>query len=442
MQVDDPLKKVADTIRNSATIKVISMGVLILLLLIPSSMVSSLIREREQRKESVVSEINEKWGGSQVITGPFVTVPFKAYYKDEDNQLKYSIQYLHVLPETLKIECRIDPQIRYRSIYEAVLYNSKISISGNFGEIRELEKTMSEDDILWNRSVISVGISDMKGIKNDIVFAFADQEYKASPGLLTQDIAASGVKADIELSQEQSYSFSIELDLDGSEQLHFIPAGETTELRMVSTWQSPSFNGEFLPSERTVSADGFEAKWNVLQFNRNYPQAWVGNRYKVADSAFGLQLIITADLYQKTMRMSKYALMFIVFTFSAFFCAEIISRKRVHPIQYLMIGLAVVLFYVLLLSISEHVNFDMSYLISAIAITLLISLYSKGILMGRKFSLILGGILAGLYAFLYVILQLEGYSLLLGSLALFVILAGIMYLTRRIDWYNLSGEKE
>lgn len=442
MQSEDPLKKIADTIRNSATIKVISMGILILLLLIPSSMVSSLVRERELRKESVVREINDKWGGSQVVTGPFVTVPFKSYYKDEDNQLKFTIQYLHLLPETLSIECVIDPQIRYRSIYEAVLYNSKLKISGNFGNLSAVEQSMPDEDILWDRAVISLGISDMKGIKDDIVFIFDGIEYRASPGLITQDVSASGVKAVIAVTEDTSCTFSTELDLDGSEQLHFIPVGESTGVHMVSTWDAPGFNGEFLPAERYVTADGFDARWTVLQFNRNFPQAWIGNRYKVDDSAFGLELVITADLYQKTMRMSKYSLMFIVFTFSAFFCAEIISRKRVHPIQYLMIGLAIVLFYVLLLSISEHINFDISYLVSAIAITILVTLYAKGIGMGRNFSLILAAILAALYTFLYIILQLEGYSLLLGSLALFAILAGVMYLTRKIDWYHLTSDQE
>lgn len=442
MNSQDAYKRTSDLIRNSATVKIVSIGLLILLLLIPSSMVSTLIHERESRKETVVQEINQKWGSSQIISGPFFTLPFKVYDRNQEDQLKYNIQYLYLLPEKVEISGDIEPHIRYRSIYEAVLYHSKIIMSGNFAIPNLGQSDISPEDVLWDKAIFSIGITDMKGIKENIVIRFNDQDYKATPGLKTNHVASSGVQALIPLSLNNiDNAFSFHLYLNGSHQLHFTPVGETTNLTLKSSWPSPSFNGSFLPSNREITNQGFTADWAVLHFNRNYPQFWTGNQYKVNESSFGVELIITADLYQKAMRISKYSLMFIVFTFSAFFFAEIINRKRVHPIQYLLIGLAVILFYVLLLSISEHFSFDIAYLISAIAITTTITSYSKWILKSKYFTVTVCGILIILYSYLYIVLQLEDYALLMGSIGLFIILTTVMYITRKIDWYNLGKEQ-
>jgi len=442
MNSQDPYKKTSDFIRNSATIKMVAVGLLILVLLIPSAMVSSLIFERESRKEMVIKEINQKWGNSQTIVGPFFTLPYKLFYKNKDGQLKHNIHYLHLLPENVDISGDIEPQIRYRSIYEAVLYNGKISLSGSFTIPNLSEVNISSEDVLWDKAVFSIGITDMAGIKEAVVVRFNNQDFKATPGLKTTNIASSGVQASIPLSPSNKHnSFSFRLDLNGSQQLHFSPVGETTNLTLNSSWTSPGFNGSFLPAKREITNKGFTADWTVLHLNRNYPQLWSGNQYKVNESSFGVKFIITADLYQKTMRISKYSVMFIVFTFLAFFFSEIINRKRVHPIQYLLIGLAVILFYVLLLSISEHVNFDIAYIVSAIAITGMITGYSKGILKNKLFTLTVSGILIVLYAYLYIVLQLEDYALLMGSIGLFIILTAVMYITRKIDWYNLDKEQ-
>lgn len=441
MNSPDLPTKTTNFIRNSATVKIFTIGLLVLVLLIPSSMVSSLIAERESRKETVVQEINKKWGNSQCITGPFFILPYKSYYKDKDDELKYNIHHLHLLPEKVAIAGEIEQHIRYRSIYEAVLYESKITVDGSFAIPNLNQHNISPDDVLWDKTAFSIGITDLKGIKEDIIIKFNDQEFKAAPGLQTTVIAASGVQALIPLSRNnKDHSFSFRLALNGSRQLHFTPVGETTKLALKSSWPSPSFSGSFLPANRQITNKGFTADWEILHFNRNYPQLWTGDRYKVDESAFGVELVITADLYQKTMRISKYSMMFIIFTFAAFFFAEIISRKRVHPIQYLLIGLAVVLFYLLLLAISEHFNFDIAYLISALAITATITGYSKGILQSNYFTLTVCGILIILYAYLYIVLQLEDYALLMGSIGLFVILTTVMFLTRKIDWYDLGKE--
>jgi len=436
MDTQETLRKTGSFIKNSATIKIISIGILVLVLLIPSLMVSSLLKERESRRDSVVEEINEKWGNRQTITGPFITVPYKSYYKNAQGVLRYKTHYLHILPENIEITGKIDPHIRYRSIYEAVLYNTQIDIKGNFTIPALHESNIDPKNVLWNKAIFSLGVSDMKGIQENIDITYNNKSYKGSPGLKTKDVASSGVRSVIPLSPtEGDNTFALRLNLNGSEELHFIPVGETTRVDLESTWPSPSFNGTFLPTTREVSDEGFSAAWNILHLNRAFPQFWKGKSYNVTGSSFGLKLLITADVYQKSIRISKYALMFIIFTFAAFFLAETINKQRVHPIQYILVGLTIVIFYVLLLSISEHINYDFAYIVSAAATTAVITAYSRAVLGNNRFAITMCGILIILYGYLYTLLQLEDYALLMGSIGLFVVLVTVMYVTRKIDWY-------
>ncbi|MCI5192960.1 MAG: cell envelope integrity protein CreD [Candidatus Electrothrix sp. AU1_5] len=427
-------------IRTSATLKIIAIGILVLVLQIPASMISSVMYERESRRNTVVQEINSKWGWSQTVTGPFFTIPFKEFYTDRNKEEKVRIKYFHLLPEQLTITGAVTPHIRYRSLYEAVLYTTQLKVSGRFTVPPLAQLTISPENILWDKALFSIGISDMRGIQEQITVTWNGVTHEVTPGLQTKDIASAGVSSLIPLSptagaSSSSLNFALQLHLNGSEKISFIPVAEETVVKLTSDWPSPSFNGAFLPATRKVDEQGFSASWKVLHLNRNFPQVWQGNRYKVDEAAFGLKLLITADIYQKSIRISKYALMFIVFTFSAFFFTEIINRKRVHPIQYLLIGLAVTLFYVLLLSISEHLNFNIAYLLSAGAITCLITGYSQGILRNKYFTLTVCALLLILYAYLYIVLQLEDYALLMGALGLFAVLTTVMYLTRKVDWY-------
>jgi inner membrane protein len=443
MENESAFKKTGDFIRTSATVKIFSIGILIIILLIPIAMVSSLMHERQSRRDSVVGEIYEKWGFSQNITGPFFTVPYKSFYKDKNDKAQFNIQYFHILPKNLNISGQIDPTIRYRSIYEAVLYNAKLKFSGNFIVPNGAELNISPENILWDQAVFSVGITDMRGIQDSIVIKYKDKDYNVSPGLKTTDIASSGVTSIIPLSvADNNNTFSFELDVNGSEQIHFIPVGESTFVNIKSNWASPSFNGAFLPTKREITNKGFTADWKILHLNRNFPQFWEGNRYSVEQSSFGLKFIITADVYQKSIRVFKYAVMFVIFTFAAFFFSEIINKHRVHPIQYILVGLAVILFYVLVLSVSEHISFNYAYLLSAAAITLLITAYSKAIIKNKAFTLTVFGILAVLYSYLFIVLQLEDYALVTGSIGLLIMLSIVMYISRKIDWYSLNKEKD
>ena len=435
----DIVKKTANYIRRSITLKIFSIGFLILVLLIPASMIKNLIRERESRRDSVVMEISEKWGESQTITGPFISVPYKTFFKDDEGKTRSNLNYLHILPERLDISGVISPEVRYRSLFEAVLYNVRLNVKGNFKLPPLNQLNIDTKNILWDKASLSLGISDMRGIKDRITFTFNQTGYDASPGLKTTDLASAGVSTLIKpLTANEANDFSFDLNLNGSEQLSFIPVGETNSVRISSGWPSPSFNGAFLPVTREVAEDGFTADWKVLHLNRNYPQFWQNAQYNVSSSAFGTKLILTADIYQKSTRLAKYAIMFLVFTFAAFFFSEIINRQRIHPIQYILIGLAILIFYTLVLSLSEYIHFNYAYILSALSVTLLISGYARAIISNTRFSLTILGILTILYCYLFIVLQLEDYALILGSLGLLSILTLVMYITRKIDWYEVE----
>ena len=283
----------------------------------------------------------------------------------------------------------------------------------------------------------------MRGIQDKIVISFNKSAYDANPGLKTTDLAAAGVSTLIKpLLPNEANNFSFDLNLNGSEQISLIPVGESNTVKINSSWPSPSFNGAFLPATREVRKDGFSASWKILHLNRNYPQFWEGAQYKVTQSAFGVKLILMADIYQKSMRLAKYSIMFLLFTFATFFFSEIINKQRIHPIQYILIGMAILIFYTLVLSLSEHMHFNYAYIISAASVTLIISGYAKAIISNSRFALTIFGILTILYCYLFIILQLEDYALIIGSIGLLIILTIVMYITRKINWYAIETSQQ
>ena len=441
MNATDAIRKASRKIGHSATFKLATIGALILVLLIPVSMVESLIRERNHRKKGVIDEINHKWGQAQTIIGPVVTIPYLKYVEGKNGKTTTVTRYLHLLPDTVNIDSLISPEIRYRGIYEAVLYNTILSIDGSFPQIPIDDLRIPNENILWSGAFISLGITDMRGIKERMIATFKGERLLMEPGIETPDVIQAGTSAGVHIDNtKKSYPFHFELNLNGSQQINFSPVGKLTTVNVRSEWKDPSFVGAFLPIERKITAEGFSAIWKILHLNRNFPQYWKGSGHDLSKSAFGVKLFNPVDVHQKTMRTAKYALMFIVFTFMAFFISEVLNRQRVHPVQYLLIGLAIIIFYTLLLSISEQFNFGVAYLISAGANIGLITGYAKAILKSRPVTVMVGGILTALYAYLYILLQLEDYALLMGSVGLFLVLAAVMYLTRKIDWYAIQTE--
>ncbi|MDG1476572.1 MAG: cell envelope integrity protein CreD, partial [Vicingaceae bacterium] len=306
---------------------------------------------------------------------------------------------------------------------------------------------------------VSVGIPDMKGIRDNIQLKWNDESYAFNPGIESNDVIGSGVSTKVEIqpakedgltedesaidSTKNDFNFSFDLNLNGSSFLKFIPIGKETNVNLNSDWAHPSFTGASLPDKHEITAEGFTAHWKELHLNRNYPQQWLGNSHNINNSTFGVDLLLAVDEYQKSTRSAKYAIMFISFTFLIFFFIEIRNKKRIHPIQFILVGLALTIFYALLLSLSEHIHFNNAYLIASTAIIVMIGAYSITIFKNGKLTALMTGVLTLLYGFIFTILQLEDYALLMGSIGLFIVLAVIMYLSRKIDWYAIAkGKKE
>lgn len=451
MEKQTLMEKANNWARNSISLKLFSIGVLILILLIPSSMLTSLIHERENIRDGAVGEVSAKWGNSQIIGGPVLSIPYSIVLKNEQGKTESEIRYAHFLPDEINITGNINPEKRYRGIYVVVLYNTKLTVKGSFAFPKLDELNVPIENFILKDAFISVGITDMKGIKDNILFHLNDSSFYFNPGIVTDDIFKSGISFPINLAQikEDKYTFDFCLNINGSKDLSFLPFGKETNVTLSSAWSNPSFTGAFLPENRNVHEQGFKATWKVLQLNRNYPQQGLGafinsknNKEDIEDNdaAFGVKLLLPIDEYQKTMRSTKYNVMFIILTFLTFFFVEILNKNRIHPIQYLLIGFAICLFYVLLLSISEHLKFDTSYLLSCICILALITFYAKNIFKSFFITALICIILAIFYGFFYSLLQLQDYALLMGSVGLLLILGTIMYLTRNIDWYSISKD--
>lgn len=432
--------------KNSVGLRMIIIAALTLLMLLPVSFVENLIYEREARRDEAVQEISSKWGGTQTISGPILEIPYKTLVRQERQNdkgvtttfMEEITDYIHILPENLRVSATLTPEIRYRGIYQVILYRSKITISGTFLSNGIKELGITPENILWGEAALSLGLGDLKGIKSAINIRYNDTTYSANPGLLSTQVLSQGITIRPPVSSTEKSDFTVELDLNGSTELFFVPVGRETTVQVEAGWGNPSFMGAYLPETREVSTEKFKASWKILHLNRNYPQIWTGNSYAIKESAFGVKLIPGIDEYQKTMRTAKYAIMFLALTFLAFFMVEVLTRRVIHPIQYVLIGLALVIFYTLLLSISEQMNFNRAYWIASIAIIALITLYTRSVLSNTLATVIILGILTVLYGFLFIILQLQDYALLLGSIGLFVILAIVMYITRNIDWFALG----
>lgn len=428
---------------NSVITRLAVIGCLIMILLIPVEMIKGIIHEREIRRQDVVTEVSSKWGREQTIAGPILSVPYTVYTTDDKGNKKSTTSHAHILPDQLTITGVVKPEIRYRGIYEVVLYNAELQVNADFRKNAFTDLGIDAKDIHWDGATVSIGLPDLRGVKENNLVTWNNESFPINPGIGAVPVMESGVSTRVPLSpQQDKYSFKMHLNLNGSGQINFVPLGKVTTVQLTSPWKNPSFTGLFLPDERVINEQGFAATWKILHLNRNYPQQWTGKNEKVLDSAFGTKFFCPVDEYQKSMRSAKYAILFILLTLVAFFLTEVTNNTRVHPVQYLLIGFAICLFYLLLLSVSEHTSFATAYLISATASTLLVTSYSKSILKSTPVAVTIGSLMTCLYGFLYVTMQLEDYALLIGSIGMFAVLGGVMYLTRKIDWYTLSSANQ
>ncbi|PHI19739.1 cell envelope integrity protein CreD [Lewinellaceae bacterium SD302] len=455
-----------DWARRSVTLKLIIIGVLILFLLIPTALLDDLIRGRQRLRDNAQVEVASKWGLTQEIGGPVISVPYREEVivtVDDEQKISYREGYAHFLPDEINIDGQLDPEQRYRGLFVVVLYNTQLKVQGRFDGFDAAALGVPAEALQWSKAKLIVGISDMTGVQSAIDVNLNGKFFSMGPGVPNGEVFASGASQSLPLDGSgDSLIFNFDLNLNGSSAIYFRPFGKQTNVKLTGGWGDPSFDGTFLPKEREVSTEGFSASWEVLQLNRNYPQQGTGSYipksqgftssstyyydegsvgYNDGADRFGLRLLLPVDEYKKIYRSTNFAYLFIFITFLAYFFIEVLNRRRVHPIQYLLIGAAILLFYVMLLSISEHLTFNTAYWISAVAVAGLISMYSWFILRNTKLTALIGAMLMILYLYFFSLLQLQDYALLFGSIGLFLILAVIMYLTRNVDWYGI-GQNE
>lgn len=435
-------------------IKLGAVGLLILLLMIPLLMIDGMVSERQRLREGVLEDIASSSSRAQQITGPILVVPYRKTVREWKTHEKSGQRYLeereyrdrlYFLPERFAVDGVVSSEARSRGIYQARLYHSDSQVSGHFQVPAQYGIREDFADYRFEPAFLSIGISDIRGIENDLRLRLNGAELPFAAGT-ADNLLSNGVHAplpvlDVASGQRLDYAFNLKLQGTGS--LSVTPVGRDTQVQLRSDWPHPSFVGEFLPQQREITAQGFSAHWQTSFFATNLEEVLAdcvsGDRCHVfGQRYFGVSFVDPVDQYLKTERAIKYALLFIALTFAGFFLFEVLKRLAVHPVQYGLVGLALALFYLLLLSLSEHLPFALAYGLSSGACVLLLAIYLSAVLHSALRGGLFGLALSLLYALLYGLLSAEDYALLMGSLLVFALLAGVMLLTRKLDWYALG----
>ena len=422
---------------NKLLIKGLITGGLILLMLIPTIFINNLITEREARQKEVVKEVSSKWASAQTLSGPYLVLPYTENAVNGEGKPVVIKKQLIVLAKELTVSGNIYPENRPRSIYKVLLYKSALSLKGSFKP--NWPTDINTANIDFTNARLCFGLSDFKGIEEEIFINFNGQKLALSPGLPLNDLDSIGLSVPVSFTFDaikEGIAYDMQVKIKGSEQLHFMPLAANSRFAINSPWPNPSFDGNSLPNDRQVSEKGFSAKWNFNQANLPFGTVMQQGSFNKANLAFGVSMVQPADQYNKTMRSTKYAILFIGLTFALFFIVEIMQRKPFHPVQYVLVGLALVIFYTLLLSISEYILFDQAYLIAASATIALITMYAKSHFNSWSSAAVFAAVLSGLYGFIFILIRLEDTALIVGSIGLFIVLALVMYVSRKINWYG------
>jgi inner membrane protein len=426
--------------------KLLMLAALVFITWIATMFVWGVIQDRESRQETASAETSEQWSRPQMIAGPVITIPVEKTNVTTTGERVVNTTTLTLLPQKLSYESQVESQTLSRGVYETPVYTTTVNGSGSF-DITDIDTAASaHTQILWDKAVVSINVSDTRGISSMFDLTVNGDKYPMLPSSEFTTLNGSGVHANVSIDPNQpDYTFSFELPLKGSREISFLPLGEDTNVLVKSDWNAPSFTGEFLPEERTITESGFEATWKITSYGKNLPQYWIGNSSIVdgeslISKSFGVGLYQEVDFYTMVDRSTKYSILFITLTFLTFFMYEVLAGLRIHPVQYLLVGLAIALFYLLLLSFAEIIGFLPAYLVAAIATTVLITGYCFSVLKAKKHAFSIAALLTALYGYLYILLQMDQYSLLFGSVLLFGVLATVMYITRDLDWYSLNNK--
>ncbi|HKE93222.1 MAG TPA: cell envelope integrity protein CreD [Povalibacter sp.] len=432
---------------GSLGVKIVVIGALVALLLIPLMMLQGLVSERASLREQAYAKVARGWGGEQIVGGPILTIPTECVVTEGD-KTRVERSDIYLLPAQLDVnaELKLETEPRYVGIYAVPVYQSHLRLVGQY-DFASLRPFLDRPGVtyLWDQARLRLPLSEVRSLREVQQAHLADRQITFGPagrGLYP------GIEAPIDsaiLTRMEPVKFDFTLVLAGSRDFSVLPLGSVTTVELRSDWPHPSFQGAFLPVERTITDSGFEARWQVLELNRSYRQAWMEDEVEAPTlllSSFGVGLYQTVDVYQRSERAVKYALLFIALTFLTFFAWEQISGIRIHPLQYLLVGLALSVFYLLLIALSEHISFAVAYVTAASGLVVLIGTYLAGALHSHRRGIIAGGMMTVVYGLLYVLVLSEDYALLLGAVILFAALAAVMLATRKIDWYRPASVAE
>lgn len=450
MTIPTPARPESTWQRLSRTpvLRLLMMASVIIVLQIPLLLIGNQIDERHTQKNIAVQDITEKWGGRQAVVGPLLIVPYLEHlqHRDKNGKIYYEAvrRQAGFLPDHLTIDTSTKHETRQRGLFEVPLYRSDISLTGNFAAPAFDKWSVTANNILWQEATLVMLVSDAHAITERTHLQWNKQRVylEAGAGPLTDK--HNGYHVTVGRQAAIGGDFQIQLKLNGSEQLHFAPAGNDSVIRMQSNWPDPSFIGQWLPTTRNVTANGFNSEWRIAAISRGYGQQWklhADNHIdKMQQGMVGVDFLVSIDNYRMSERSSKYDFMFLLLTFLVVWLMEVITRERVHFIQYLLLGTALSLFYLLLTALSEHIGFYTAYALASLAVIITITLYSKSVLKSWKRGATIGGVITALYAYLFSLLNEQNYAFVIGSIGMFVALAVTMYLTRKIDWYNTGKE--
>ena len=428
-------------------------ALLSLLMALPLNMVEDIVNDRSSLHHSVLNDIANTWGKQQQLSGPALMVPYtekfitESILTDKDgnerkvNKTHYEQRTAIVLPETLDIQSDLQGHERARGIYKALVYNANLSIKGEFKRPNINSLSNNIDTIHWDKAWLVLGISDTRAINKVSALNWSNQSVDFEPGTKITDLIKQGFHAPLALNKtQQIFSYSLDINLNGSNGFFFEPFAKKTDVKIISDWPHPSFQGSVLPSERTITDSGFEASWSVPNLARNYPQLWTAEtqKFNVHEFVAGVNLFEPVSLYSQITRTIKYGILFIVLTYITFVIFELGIKRRLHFVQYGIIGLGLSMFYLSLLALAEHISFFMAYVSAAALISIMISLYAYSAVKNVSRAGLVFLLLGGLYSILYSLLKLEDYALLVGTVLLLVILAVLMYFTRHIGLQSVN----
>jgi inner membrane protein len=441
-----------DAISNvlrSPAFKFCLIGMLVILLLVPQFLVMALVDERMGRANDVKNEVSRYWGGQQSIAGPFLIVPYTVRQEtlQGDQRIEQIVERRAVfLPEELSIKGSSQTEVLHRSIFDVNVYTANSVLEGRFLTPDMADVEPNTVAIRWKDAILSLSISGVAGLKDAALLEInGTGKVPFAPSTGLPQATANGIHAklaaiaDVQDADKPTkpFTFRIPLNFTGSTSLMFAPAARETKVALSSDWPHPSFSGAFLPADRTVTANGFEAAWTVPHLARSVPNAWSaidGGFERMSAYQFGVNFYSPVDFYDLVSRAVKYGILFLALSFMGVFVLELFAPHRLHAVQYLFVGIAMIFFYVLLLSLSEHIGFGWAYAASSLATGGMLALYIGRALKSVTSSLLMLGLLLIVYGLLYLILRLEDYALLAGALLGFVALTTIMFATLNVNW--------